>query len=502
MRTILFLITLFTAGEILTAQNRPFPQHVKYYKHIKPSQYSQKELDDQVKAFYNTWKSLYLKNGCDIDQYYVFFDSGNTLTVSEAMGYGMMILPLMAGYDPGAKTYFDGLFRFYKAHPSGLTPHLMAWKQVEGCVNADGDDSASDGDIDIAFGLLLAHEQWGSTGEINYLYYARLIIKDLMGETAKQGDINQDLHTVKLGDWVTSGDYMNSTRTSDFITDHFRAFSCIADDSVAWANVTNNCYDLVEHLQTNYSPNTGLLPDFIVDINTNPRPAPPNFLEGDLDGHYSYNACRDPWRLSTDYLINGEERAFNAVQKINNWIYNKTGGNPENIYAGYHLNGTATANWHDVSFTAPFAVGAMLDTTKQEWLNDLYDNILETGTAESGYYGNTLKLLSMLVISGNYWAPPCIPSTGIIRTKSQTGFKVYPTKTKDRIYIEMAPEYIHEKTHIKIYNLTGTPVLEQQITGTQKATLNISSLPAGIYILGLFSQKGNLIGSKKVVVSR
>jgi endo-1,4-beta-D-glucanase Y len=48
-------------------------------------------------------------------------------TVSEAHGYGMILAVLMAGYDDKAKEYFDGMYWYYKAHPSEITPYLMAW---------------------------------------------------------------------------------------------------------------------------------------------------------------------------------------------------------------------------------------------------------------------------------------------------------------------------------------------------------------------------------------
>jgi len=105
----------------VSAQHFPFPQHTVYSDHIKPSQYTQEELDQQVKSFYDGWKNKYLKKGCQDDQYHVYFASGNTVTVSEAMGYGMLIVPLMAGYDENARTYFDGLYRYFRAHPSHIS---------------------------------------------------------------------------------------------------------------------------------------------------------------------------------------------------------------------------------------------------------------------------------------------------------------------------------------------------------------------------------------------
>ena len=75
---------LFTIGFALimalnlSGQNFPFPQHTEYHGHIKPNQYTQAELDSHVTTFYNAWKELYFKPGCEDNQYHVFFDSGNT----------------------------------------------------------------------------------------------------------------------------------------------------------------------------------------------------------------------------------------------------------------------------------------------------------------------------------------------------------------------------------------------------------------------------------------
>ncbi|NPA36761.1 MAG: beta-glucanase [Chlorobi bacterium] len=483
------------------AQHYPFPRHTSYYNHIKPSQYTQDELDEHVKLFYDKWKSLYLKNGCEKDQYYIFFDSDNTITVSEAMGYGMMIIPMMAGYDPDAKEYFDGLFRYYKAHPSSKTPHLMAWKQIEGCVDADGNDSASDGDIDIAFGLLLAHQQWGSTGEINYLYHAKLIMDDLTGNSAAEGDINQDISTVKLGDWVTSGEYMNSTRTSDFITDHFRVFSCISEDSTIWDGVIDKCYDLVAKMQTDFSPQTGLLPDFIINADNNPEPANPDFLEGELDGQYYYNACRDPWRLGTDYLISGDVRALNAVTKINNWLYEKTGGDISAIFAGYYLNGDKAANWTDIAFTAPFTVGAMLDSTKQQWLNDLYSNILYAKTADAGYYGNTIKLLSMLVISGNYLTPTCDLYNTVNENLTDNKIRIYQKLTTGNITIEHGITLTGQDLYIKVFNISGNVVYNQKLKNYGTTDISIPCETAGIYLITIFNKHGTVLKTRKIGIN-
>jgi endo-1,4-beta-D-glucanase Y len=295
------------------------------------------------------------------------------------------------------------MFAYFRDHPSGITPSLMSWYQSGSCANANGNDTASDGDLDIAFALLLADKQWGSCGAVNYLDEARNVIAGI-----KSGELDPTKQFVTLGDWMSPGDapYDDATRSSDFMPDHYRSFLAATSDGT-WTDVLEQTYDIVAALQANHSPTTGLLPDFVTDPLGTPDPAPPNFLEDTTDGAYAYNACRDPWRLGTDYLISGETRARAAVQAINAWIRAKTGDDPAAITSGWKLDGSATpgTDYRSMAFVAPFGVGAMVDASNQAWLNDVWDLVVTTPIGAEHYYENTLKLLSMIVMSGNWWAP-------------------------------------------------------------------------------------------------
>lgn len=101
--------------------------------------------------------------------------------------------------------------------------------------------------------------------------------------------------------------------------------------------------------------------DFIVSKNTTPKPADGEVLEGPNDGDYSWNACRDPWRIGTDAVTSAAAASLASARKLNSWIKSKTGGNPSNIGTGYHLNGSAFDCGHDMAFTAPFVVTALTD---------------------------------------------------------------------------------------------------------------------------------------------
>jgi endo-1,4-beta-D-glucanase Y len=390
--------------------NNPFGTHARaYVAGILPSHKTAAQRDATTKAFYNTWKSKYLKKGCGSTsghpRYYVDSGMDDSRTVSEAHGYGMLLTAYFAGYDTNAKVEFDGLYYFFKAHQSTNTPYLMAWSQAKdsACTNNQGPDSATDGDLDIAYALLLADKQWGSTGTINYKAEAKKVI------TAIKSGESVDQAFLTLGDWTGtsgSGD-SNSTRSSDFMPGHFKSFAAVIDDG-AWTNILNRSYTTMQQVVSS-SSSSGLLPDFIVSPRSNPKPAPGGFLEGANDGKYYYNACRDPLRIAVHYLTTGDTRARNMVQKMNVFIKAKTGGNPDKIRAGYSLSGSPLSNsdFFTNAFAAPFAVGAMVDGSNQTWLNKTYDAVVAQAPEE--YYEDTIKMLSLLIMSGNWWTPEAAP---------------------------------------------------------------------------------------------
>nr|MBB6147748.1 endo-1,4-beta-D-glucanase Y [Mucilaginibacter sp. SP1R1] len=398
-----FLLLLFT-GTGVNAQTvlKPFPQHNTYAAGtIKPSHLPQQQLDRQVCAFYTQWKTRYVKPGCYKNQYYIWFEKPGKECVSEGQGYGMLITALIAGYDKGAKTTFDGLYNYYKAHPAKTSPYLMAWAQGKNCKNLDR-STATDGDMDIAYSLLLAAKQWGNKGSINYQAEARNMIAAIM-----QHEINPKTYAVLLSDAIEydSSDYFD-TRSSDFMPAHFKAFEQVLQND-KWQKSVNNNYQLFSLMQEKYSPDAGIVPDFIRSTNKNPRPAQRNYLESPYDGYYNYNACRVPWRIATDYLLYGDKRAKVMADKINRWIRETTKGNPDNISAGYTLDGNDIKGryFEALSFIAPFTVSATVDKSNQQWLNNLWNYLVGFKLRDYDYYDNSIKMIDMIIVSGNYWKP-------------------------------------------------------------------------------------------------
>ncbi|NNC24691.1 hypothetical protein HKX41_11170 [Salinisphaera sp. USBA-960] len=61
-----------------------------------------------------------------------------------------------------------------------------------------------------------------------------------------------------------------------------------------------------------------------------------------------------------------------------------------------------TENYNSTFFTAPFAVAATVDTD-QAWLDKLWTYLANGSTSD--YYGDSVKLLSMLAVTNNWLKP-------------------------------------------------------------------------------------------------
>ena len=413
------VVLLFGATASLSAfgagEKCPFPQHSVYASGtIKTTSQSQTDLDRAVVDFYRAWKKKYLRSDGE-GRRYVFCNAEksmspkNIASVSEGHGYGMLVAVLMAGADPEAQADFDGLYRFFRAHPAEHHADLMAWRQAsqgKGLALTEGRDdrqSATDGDLDIACALLMADRQWGSGGAIDYRKEAGKVIAAI-----QRAETDPQRQTLTLGSWVSEegprSRLRNGLRTSDFMPAHLKSFAAATGD-LRWNGIVDATYRLLGGLLSAHSPQTGLLPDFVQWKAGSYQPAPPKFLEGIHDGCYSYNACRVPWRVGTDALLTGDPRSRALLAPLNAWAEKTTGGDPQKINAGYELDGRSLSKDSSAAFIGPLAVAAMSDPARQAWLNALWADLLARKPDAEDYYGNSVKLLTMIVISGNWWQP-------------------------------------------------------------------------------------------------
>ena len=358
---------------------------------------SRSSLDAATFAFYQQWKAAFLKSSCGHGWYQIYSPDADHPFVGEGQGYGMVVTATMAGADPAARTIFDGLVAYMLAHPSVHNPDLLAAEQDKHCVSNDGSDSATDGDLDVAYGLLLADKQWGSSGTYDYRALALRHIAAI-----KANEINPVTHLLTMGDWSNPTEsHWWMTRSSDWMADHFKAFRRASGDP-AWDTILTAHQRLIANLQAQYAPTTGLLPDFVVDTDTHARPAPGEVLEAPEDGFYSWNACRDPWRIGTDAITSGDPVSTQAVRAMTAWIQAKTGGDPGRIASGYRLDGSVLDHSQDAAFIAPFAVAAMATPGAGPWLDRIWADLASSKVDPKVYYGASITLQVMLTASGNH----------------------------------------------------------------------------------------------------
>jgi hypothetical protein len=427
---------------------RPFPHHTPA---IATRLGTAPISDQQVVAFYENYKDK--KKYFRKDKGGRFFinndetdgDQKENLTTSEANGYGMIIEALMAGHDPDAHVQFDGLYAFAMHHPSKKSALLMRWRVKRDTIDKDEkeSDSAIDGDLDMAYALLLAEKQWGKTKQFDYGALARKtlnVILKLEVDTKGLKLLRGNAGGSAPGSWA-----YNTIRLSDFMPAHFRAFYQCTGRKI-WMDMLLRYHRIYNRVQDQLSPQYHLFPEYLIVNGENFQLIPDNIPykrldeEGIIDGHgskhdkdnqhgriYGFNSCRVPWRLMTDYVVNGDPWALECVQKIGAGMRLYTGSDACKLTEVSPLTATGTAAQRerkldkasqnhsaDLNVIAPLYLAALFDKGQTEWQKSLSDQLLNDhpmpckindGNADRKYYENTLRLLCLLLASNNYWSP-------------------------------------------------------------------------------------------------
>jgi endo-1,4-beta-D-glucanase Y len=366
-----------------------------YVAGIKPTA-STATMDALLTKQYDAWKAarVVAANSVVAGGYAIKFSNADSLAVSEGMGYGMLMTVLMAGHDAQAQSIFNGLLAVVRARPAYAmgTTKLMDWRIAADGSSSGGGWNAMDGDLDIAMALLMAHRQWGSSGSVNYLAEAKATINDI-----KTFNMTADGYTKGLRN-------AENNRTSDYMITHFRAFKRATGDTI-WDQAVDKAYRLLNLMQTVHAPSTGLVPDFVMNTaSDNPIPSTGYIGDGNaMEGFFYWNACRNPWRLGSDYVTSGDARFATICGRMLDFFKSSTGGDPTLLSSGYKLDGTVLGPYPDSSFIGPAAVGAMVDSRFQGFLDACWN--WNASNLTTGYYDSELQFLSMVVASGNWWNP-------------------------------------------------------------------------------------------------
>ena len=355
-----------TTGPGKQGERFPFPQNVKYPNGFQ----STKVTNDFVKSWYDNWKKnrLVTCNGNLMPG----TDNSSTAKV-EAQGFAMVAVAYM-----GDKDVFDKLYAFYLTKTSSAGCGLSGWQTS--CSGVTDSGAATDGDIDVASGLVVAHWQWPDAG-----YDAKL--KTLLTNLKKMLLDCSGKTTVYPG---CSGGKpwggCDETDISYYSPAFFRYFAKISGDT-AWSKLADDT-QAIRDAAANSS--TGLVPDW--------QSVAGRAGSGSRAGNYGFDAIRAPYKQCLDYLWNGTAAAQAWCKKISSWA---NGVGASNIKDGYQLSGSASSNNHNMAAVGSLTIAAMANSQE---ITDAF--VGESVKLKDDYwYSSYLGNLYLLAMSGNMWNP-------------------------------------------------------------------------------------------------
>ncbi|MCX7727507.1 MAG: T9SS type A sorting domain-containing protein, partial [Chitinispirillaceae bacterium] len=195
----------------------------------------------------------------------------------------------------------------------------------------------------------------------------------------------------------------------------------------------------------------------------------------------------------------GHEDAKEICSKIAAWISTKTGNDPSKIVDGYNIDGTETSRYNNATFVGPFACAGMVDESHKSWLDKAYEHLNSLVEVKDVYYQQSLKVITLLFLSGNmpnFWD---MPSNIDYLKKDHITTNNYISVNSNNIKFSL-----EQQGKVKIFFHTMDGKVSKGLygyypKGSHKIELKKISLPKGIYIVSLIIN-GKTIDTQKIVL--
>lgn len=317
-----------------------------------------------LSELWNSYKSSYIEQNTSrtLDKQQA------NITTSEGQSYTMMRAVWMddkATFDQSWQWTKDNLQRDDK---------LMSWKfglLPDGTygiqTSVGGENTASDGDVDIALALLMAYMRWNNS---DYLYDSKPIIGNIW---------EKEVVLVNGKPVLASNDIERNNQESIIVNPSYLApyaYKIFAkvDPAHDWQALADNSYSVIANsMDSNLDKGSsvGLPPDWIRMNRTTGEISATG--QGNLTTNYSYDALRTSWRLALDWAWYKDERARTTLEKFsflqNEWQQK------QRLQAGYSHDGETTENYE-----TPAMYGGSIgyfSVIKPESAKAIYDNKLK-----------------------------------------------------------------------------------------------------------------------------
>lgn len=323
------------------------------------------------------------------------------ITTSEGQSYSMMRAVWMDD-----KEQFDTSFQWAKDNLQ-RDDFLFSWKfgllpngQYGIQDTVGGQNTATDGDSDIALSLLMAYSRWRQD---SYYYDAVAIIesiweKEVVTINNRPVLVANDLERLNPESVIVNPSYLSPYA--------YKVFADV-DPKNDWNALVDSSYEVlneVSEMKLDTATSSGLPPNWIkIDRQTGAISATSN---PNLTTDFGYDAMRTPFRLALDYQWFKDERAKQVLSKYSflqdEWLEN------EQLSAVYRHDGTAAENYEAPPAVYGGAIGyylVMKPATAKKIVNDkltvLYDPDGQKWKTNLSYYDDNWAWFGLALVNNS-----------------------------------------------------------------------------------------------------
>ncbi len=341
--------------------------------------------------------SDYKENNIEKGSYRTLDRQQDNITTSEGQSYTMLRAVWMDDQD-----MFDKSWQWTKDNLQ-RDDKLMSWKfgilpsgEYGIQQSVGGQNTATDGDSDIALALLMAYVRWNNTG---YYYDATPIIgsiwdKEVVTIQDKPVLVANDLERLNTERVIVNPSYLTPYA--------YKVFAEV-DPSHDWRGLVDNSYEILKKvgdLPLDKASSSGLPPNWVT-INRRTGEIGPA-VTPDLTTHHGYDAVRTSWRLALDYKWFQDERAREVLATYEH--LNRQWQENGRIHAVYGHDGEVIENYE-----TPATYGATIgyfqvihpDTARtiyQQKLQSLYNPDEQKWNKPMAYYDDNWAWFGMALM--------------------------------------------------------------------------------------------------------
>ena len=334
------------------------------------------------------------KNICGVDDATVPAMKYRACTVSEGIGYGMLL-----AYFNGDSQTFDALWNYTRGMKAYYNTKLMPW--ITRSFLSDDIDiaSATDADIDIATALILMHYK---TKRVDYLVDALTIVNAIWEQEIQQSDML--IYSGNTQMWKTDPVY----NLSYFSPVAIRLFARV-DPSHNWNGVLDAMYTYMAQVQ---DAGTGVFPDW--SDASGAAKQPPNGAANNTYWLFHQESVRIPWHIAWDYYWYQDARAKAILDKLNAFIVDpsRANGDPTSTALAtiYSWNLSVGADKSGIGAVPNQWLAAWCLTGisgNMSWLNNCTTavNVATLANTTSSYYSDILLATFSQLLNGLYVRP-------------------------------------------------------------------------------------------------